>query len=240
MEASQETTARSGRKFSWGRTLLVMVFGLMLVGFGTIFILVGRHAIEQRSYDMSWQESRGGFIGIGGMQGRTSSGVAHFRGMDAVRVGAGFVLWGALFALWGALIIVTVFRPSKMMASAPARPHGAALVLGIISFAMLLAVQVCFFPPWQIDGLVFWCVVVSMPVTAGLLLRAGKSKWTGTPFIVLVILVIAIPTPGISFALAMSAFGTVFCLGHLVFLFPELLLSPKTNTARPANQNAPL
>jgi len=239
MEVSQQTTTRGASKFSWGRLLLLLVFGLMLAGFGMVFVLAGRKAIEQQSYDMTWQETRGVFIGIGEMHGRSSSGVAQFRGPDAVHLGAGYVLWGLLLALWGALIIRTVFRPSKMMASAPARPHGMALVLGITSFAILLGAQVCFFPPWQLAGLVFWCVGVGMPSIAALFLHAGKSKWTGIPFLVLVILAIAIPVPGISFAIAMGVFGTVFCLAHVVFLFPELLLSPKINTARPADQKAP-
>ena len=219
--------------------MLLLVFGLMLVGFGVIFIFAGRKAIQQRSYDMTWQESRGVFFGIGAMRNHSSSGVAHFRGANAVRLGAGYVHWGVLLALWGALIIRCVFRPSKMAATAPARPHGVALALGIVSFAILLGAQVCFFPPWQVAGLIFWAVVVGTPSIAGLLLRAGKGKWTGIPFLVLVILAIAIPVPGISFAIAMGVFGTVFCLAHVVFLFPEFLLSPKINTARPADQNAP-
>jgi hypothetical protein len=222
MEVVQETANPGRREFSWGRSLLMFAFGLMLLGFGVIFIFGGRKAIEQRSYDMTWQESRGFFIGIGEMQDHSSSGVAHFRGAGAARVGAGFVLWGALLALWGAMVVRSVFRPSKIFASAPARPHGTALVVGVISFAMLLAVQVCFFPPWQVAGLVFWCVVVGMPVIAGLLVRAGKSKWTGIPFIGLVVLAIAVPVAGISFAIAMGVFGCFFCLAHLLFLFPEL------------------
>jgi len=55
-----------------------------------------------------------------------------------------------------------------------------------------------------------------------LLKRAGKAKWTGLPFIALIVLVILVPAPpGISNAVAMGIFGTVFCLGHLIFLFPD-------------------
>ena len=100
MEVVQETANRGRREFSWGRSLLMLAFGLMLLGFGVIFIFGGRKAIEQRSYDMTWQESRGFFIGIGEMQDDSSSGVAHFRGAGEARVGAGFVIWGALLALW--------------------------------------------------------------------------------------------------------------------------------------------
>jgi hypothetical protein len=225
MEVPQETATRERRKFPWGRLWLVVVFGAMLVGFGVIFILAGHQAIEQRSYDTTWRESRGISIGIGELQGHSSSGVAHFRGADAVRIGIGYVAWGALLALWGVLIIKSAFRPSRMMATTPARPHGVALIVGITSFAMLLTAQMCFFPVWQIDGIVFWCVVVGMPVIVGLLLRTKKSKWTGIPFIVLVVLAIVIPRTGISLAIAMGVFGTFFCLAHVVFLFPELLFS---------------
>jgi len=239
VEVSIQTATGGARKFAWGRLLVLFVFGLMLAGFGVAFIFAGREALDQRSYDLTWRESRGVFIGVGEMQGHSSSGVAHFRGAKAVRLGAGYILWGALLALWGALIIRSGFRPSKMEATAPARPHGIGLMLGILSCAMLLGAQVCFFPPWQIAGVVFWSVVVGMPVIIGLLLRAGKGKWTGIPFIALVILAIAIPVPGISFAIGVGVFGTVFSLAHLLFLFPELVSSLETNAAHPTEQNAP-
>ena len=73
----------------------------------------------------------------------------------------------------------------------------------------------------HLDGLVFWCVVVGVPAIAGFLMRARKSRWTGIPFLVLVVLAIVIPVPGISLAIAMGIFGTVFCLAHLAFLFPD-------------------
>ena len=220
MDVSQETAARGDGEFSWGRSLVVVLFGLMLVGFGVIFIIVGRKAIEQRSYDMQWHQSRGVFFGVGEIQGQSSNGVAHFLGADAVRTGAGFLLFGALLALWGAMIVRSAFR-SRPKPATIERPHGAGLVLGIASFAMLLAAQVCFFPVWQIDGLVFWCVVVGVPAIAGFLMRARKSRWTGIPFLVLVVLAIVIPVPGFSLAIAMGIFGAVFCLAHLAFLFPD-------------------
>lgn len=223
MDVSQETAARGRTEFSWGKSLLVLVFGVMLVAFGLIFIVAGRNTIDQKSYDMTWKESRGFFVGVGAIQGKSSSGVAHFRGSDAVRVGAGFVLFGALLALWGAMIIWSVFRPARPAAGISARPHGIGLVLGLVSFALLLAAQGCFFPVWQTSGLVFWCVVLGMPVIVGLLTRAGKTRWTGTPFVVLIMFALIVPTPGISFAIAIGIFGTVFCLAHLVFLFPCLL-----------------
>lgn len=102
MEVSQETTTRGRTDLTWGRRSLLVFFGLMLVAFGVIFIMmIGRNAIEQRSYDMPWEESRGGFVGVGELERQSSSGVAHFRGADAVREGAGFALFGALLALWG-------------------------------------------------------------------------------------------------------------------------------------------
>jgi len=222
MEVLPETAAVGRREFSRGRWLLVFFFAVTLVGFGAIFIMVGRHAIQQRSYDMPWQESRGAFISVTGILGQSSSGVAHFRGADAVRVGAGFVLWGALLVLWGAMIVRSVFQRSRPSEATFARPHGAGWVLGITSFAMLLEAQGCFFPVWQTDGLVFWCVVVGAPVIVGLLMRAGKSRWTGIPFMVLIFLALLLPAPGISLAIAMGIFGTLFCLAHLVFLFPGL------------------
>ena len=222
MEVSPETAIRTGAKLSWGQSLLGVIFGLMLAGFGIVFITVGHNAIERRSYDMEWKESRGTFLSVGGIEDESSHGVKHFGGVSAVRVGAGFVLSGALFGLWGAMIIWSMFHPLRPASGNLNKPRGIGRMLGLVSFAMLLAAQGCFFPVWQTQGLVFWSVVVGMPVIIELLIWSGKTRWTGILFIVLIVLAILIPAPSISLALAMGIFGTMFCLAHLVFLFPNL------------------
>ncbi|HEX3798814.1 MAG TPA: hypothetical protein VH413_08945 [Verrucomicrobiae bacterium] len=219
MKVSQETIIKGRAKFSRGRSSFVVIFGVMLVVFGVILITIGHDVVGQRSYDMPWKASRSVFAGLGTIQ--STSGVAHFQSSNAVRMGVGFALFGALLALWGVIVLWDVFRPSRPEVEKTARPQGAGLVLGIASLIMLVAAQACFFPVWQTEGLVFWCIVVGMPVITGLFKRAGKTGWGGRLFIALVVLAVLIPAPRISFAVVTGIFGSLFCIAHLMFLFPD-------------------
>lgn len=51
MEVSQETAARGRTELTWGRRSLVVFFGLILVAFGVIFIMIGRNAIAAISWE---------------------------------------------------------------------------------------------------------------------------------------------------------------------------------------------
>lgn len=217
MEVSGVAAARSQVKGLWRGRVVGVLFGLMLLGFGGALVLVGATAISDKSVDFRWTSRRMFSIGIAGVS-QATSGVASYRGAAAIRMGIGHASAGVMLGLWGAAMAVAVFRHSdKKKANKPGR-FGRALAC--LSLGALLVAMFCFFPVWQLNGLLFWTEVIVVP-----LVIMRRSRWVGFLFPGLILTALLTDLvglgPGFPVAIILGIFTTLFVLGHVLYLFPD-------------------
>jgi|GEM_PF-3665140 len=213
MDVSEETPRESLATAGWGARFLVLLLGAMLLGFGAIIAGVGVGAVSRQAYDLPWEASHGIFIGFGLMQAH-SSGVVHYRGFDAAWIGLGLVSFGLMLAIWGLAVLRRVFRKHPRPSQAET-PHGIGFVGSVASLATLGVAALCFFPPWQLNGVVFWLVTLAYPVVW----FGFHRRWPLFP--ILVGAVIVMPFAGTAAAIALGLFGSLFLMMHLALLFPK-------------------
>jgi hypothetical protein len=88
------------------------ILGLFVVGVGFAFGYLGYRAISAREFNLDWTRSRSSSISVPGIRVGTSEsikGTTHWKGEEAVRLGAGFIALGAMFAVWG----IGIGRPPR-------------------------------------------------------------------------------------------------------------------------------
>jgi hypothetical protein len=129
------------------RQLFIMRFilALVLCGLGIPLIVVGKRAVETRSYNFTW-ESHDASIQADQTRRTVTRGAVQLHGSDAVEHGVGLFATGVTFELWGILVLLGMAgrRPPD------AQWRGVHSALAALSLAGVMAAMLAFFPPWHI------------------------------------------------------------------------------------------
>lgn len=222
MEVSGIAAAKAPVKISWGTRVVGVLFDLLLLGFGGVLVSVGATAISSKAFDLHWQATRMFSFGGGGAS-QSSSGVASYRGAAAIRMGIGFASGGAMLSLWGAGMAVAVFRRPELKKAN--RPGQFGRALACVSLGALFVAMFCFFPVWQVNGLVFWTEVIAVPLIILRLNRLHRPRWAGRLFLGLILAAFLSDLvglgPGCPVAIVLGMFAMLFALGHVLYLYPD-------------------
>ncbi len=179
---------------------------------------MGVAAIRDRQYDLSW--SAGGGLDVGPVRlGSAKQGVEQYRGLAAVRVGAGMAAGGAMLMTWGLALLLPSIS-ARLLGTGFNRRKAA---LTVVSLACLTTTVVSFWPPWRIcldlGPTGFWGTVVFYSVGVGLLRKTGEAVG---PWLILGPVVVAIALgsffPGLCVGFISAIFVLLFTGVHVVLL----------------------
>src|SRR5439155_11511402 len=125
---------------------------LLLASFAILFCWGGAQAIATRTYRLEWREQGGLMLGPIIVGGGAKRGVDTYQGVDAIRMGVGFLAAGAMFGIWSATVLfcgLIGWRPAGRLQMFGQSAAAASLLC-------LLLLSACFFPPWQLWATWFW------------------------------------------------------------------------------------
>lgn len=191
--------------------LLVGLFGGMLLAFGIANAIVGVQAIRARAYEFRW-----------GARHERQKYVEHYRGVDAVRVGAGFASGGIMLAVWGASIVGSLSRRVHRVCSGPTVRKTLTWVSTVAFFLACLLL----FPIWQP-----WAWSFYAPALIAAVVRwFGRREWFPVIFFAIIGCAVFIPAlallsaldrrsvESISASLALGIFAMAVAGAHVLAL----------------------
>jgi hypothetical protein len=217
---AQPYQTNSGQSFlpSWARWLFVLIILLLAAA----IVWVGWSAVRRHHFEFDWRSRT---------PGGEAGGVKTFDGAAAVLMGNGLMSFGAMLAIWGLALIMSFTRREST-------PGDSRLLRGLAwaSLACLLAAIICIFPPWQLQSIPFYSVLVLIDAFFFAVPDSSHQRWARLFFPLLVVAMMGTASLNIDAGAGMGIglFASIGILAHLVMLFPRLQgrLAPETDVGR--------
>ena len=194
---------------------------VILVALGTALLLVGRKAIVERYFEMTWHGSSGMAVGPFGYS-RPQNGLMGLEDSEAMRFGLGLCTLGTMLCLWALGMVGSVFFP-------PANPQKAGpfgRLITWLSFVCVVLAMLNFFPPWLARNIPFYAV--SLLLVYGGVASSRNSSSPNLKRIFPVVIGIAVVAGWLGFTevvveVVLAVFAMLIAGVHVLVLVPSLM-----------------